>query len=85
MLGHTSFSTLAHFCCFFLLFQLLFSKFTTLKDKLNSGPILIASDWELPFKLMCDVSNYAIGAILGQRKNKVFHAIYYARKTLNEA
>ena len=33
---------------------------------------------------MCDVSDYAVGAVLGQWKNKVFHAIYYARKTLNE-
>ncbi|KAK8641007.1 hypothetical protein V6N13_008758 [Hibiscus sabdariffa] len=34
---------------------------------------------------MCDASDYAIGAILGQRKGKVFHPIYYASKTLNEA
>ena len=34
---------------------------------------------------MCDASHYAVRAVLGQRKNKVFHAIYYARKTLNEA
>ena len=33
---------------------------------------------------MCDASNYAIGAVLGQRINKVFHAIYYASRTLNE-
>ena len=34
---------------------------------------------------MCDVSNHAIGAILGQRKNKMFHAIYYASNTLLDA
>ena len=34
---------------------------------------------------MCDASDYAVGAVLGQWKNKVFHAIYYASKTLNEA
>jgi len=33
----------------------------------------------------CDTSNYAIVAILGQRKEKVFHAIYYANKVLNGA
>ena len=34
---------------------------------------------------MCDASDYAIGAVLGQRKGKVFHVIYYASKVLNEA
>ena len=34
---------------------------------------------------MCDASDYAVGAILGQRKDKVLHAIYYASKTLDEA
>ena len=34
---------------------------------------------------MCDASDYAIGVALGQWKNKVFHAIYYNSKTLNEA
>jgi len=49
-----------------------------------SAPIIIAPDWELPFELMCDVSDYVIGAVLGQRKNKFFDAIYYASKVLNE-
>ena len=61
------------------------TSFTTLKDKLTSTPIVIALDWELPFKLMCGTSDYALGTILGQRKNKVFHAIYSANKTLNDA
>ena len=59
--------------------------FTMLKHKLTSTPIIIASDWKLPFELMCDASDYSMGAILGQRKNKVFHAIYYASKTMNES
>ena len=46
--------------------------FTMLKDKLTSTPIVIASDWELPFKLMCDASDYVIGAILGHRKTRCF-------------
>ena len=33
---------------------------------------------------MCDASDYAMGAVLGQRTDKVFRAIYYAIKTLNE-
>ena len=34
---------------------------------------------------MCDVSDYAMGAVLGQRTDKTFRAIYYASKTFNEA
>ncbi|GJU56045.1 reverse transcriptase domain-containing protein [Tanacetum coccineum] len=40
--------------------------FNTLKRKLTEAPILIAPDWDLPFKLMCDASDFAIGAVLGQ-------------------
>ena len=39
--------------------------FTILKEKLTSTSIVIASDWELPFQLMCDASDYAVGGILG--------------------
>ena len=35
--------------------------FTTLKDKLTSTPIVIAPDWELPFELMCEASDYVVG------------------------
>nr|GEX93378.1 hypothetical protein [Tanacetum cinerariifolium] len=46
---------------------ILFSKecveaFQTLKRKLTEAPILIAPDWDLPFELMCDASDFAIGA-----------------------
>jgi hypothetical protein len=34
---------------------------------------------------MCDASDYAIGAMLGQQKEGKVHAIYYASKTLNGA
>ncbi|CAN6540396.1 unnamed protein product [Malus baccata var. baccata] len=43
------------------------------------------ADWSLPFELMCDASDYTIGAILGQRKNKQPHVIHYASRTLNDA
>ncbi|KAL5558957.1 hypothetical protein UlMin_035168 [Ulmus minor] len=59
--------------------------FETLKEKLISSPIIVAPDWELSFTLMCDASDYAIGAVLGQRKGKIFHVIYYASKVLNDA
>nr|GEW02733.1 reverse transcriptase domain-containing protein [Tanacetum cinerariifolium] len=61
----------------------LFSKecveaFQTLKRKLTKAPILIALDWDMPFKLMCDASDFAIGAVLGQRQDKHFRPIHYA-------
>ena len=59
--------------------------FTVLKDKLTSAPIVVAPDWSFPFELMCDASDYAIGAILGQKQEKIFQVIYYASRTLNDA
>ncbi|KAI5668236.1 hypothetical protein M9H77_18089 [Catharanthus roseus] len=43
-----------------------------LKHKLTNSPILLAPDWSLPFELMCDASEYAIGVVLGQKKSKHF-------------
>nr|GEU78740.1 reverse transcriptase domain-containing protein [Tanacetum cinerariifolium] len=59
--------------------------FQTLKRKLTEAPILIAPDWDLPFELMCDASDFAIGAVLGQRQEKHFRLIHYANKTMTEA
>ncbi|GKB58425.1 reverse transcriptase domain-containing protein [Tanacetum coccineum] len=59
--------------------------FNTLKQKLTEAPILIAPDWGLPFELMCDASDFAIGAVLGQRHEKHFRPIHYASKTMTEA
>ncbi|GKE58982.1 reverse transcriptase domain-containing protein [Tanacetum coccineum] len=59
--------------------------FQTLKKKLTVAPILIDSDWDLPFELMCDASDFAIGAVLGQRHEKHFRPIHYASKTMKEA
>ena len=42
--------------------------FDRLKKELTSAPIMVAPDWTLPFELMCDASNHAVGAVLGQRK-----------------
>ncbi|GJR58553.1 reverse transcriptase domain-containing protein [Tanacetum coccineum] len=57
----------------------------TLKKKLTEAPILVVPDWNLPFKLMCDASDFAIGAVLGQRKMKHFQPIHYASNTMTEA
>ncbi|KAM2710252.1 hypothetical protein EV2_047832 [Malus domestica] len=61
------------------------SAFKQLKEKLTSAPIIVPPDWNLPFELMCDASDYALGAVLGQRKDKQPHVIYYASQTLNDA
>ncbi|GJY02014.1 reverse transcriptase domain-containing protein [Tanacetum coccineum] len=59
--------------------------FEMLKKKLTEAPILIAPDWDLPFELMCDASDFAIGAVLGQRHEKYFRTIHYASKTITVA
>ncbi|XP_060190996.1 uncharacterized protein LOC132620349 [Lycium barbarum] len=59
--------------------------FEVLKERLTSAPIIIAPDWSQPFELMCDASGFAMGAVLGQKRDKIFHPIYYASKTLNSA
>ncbi|XP_063941295.1 uncharacterized protein LOC135149498 [Daucus carota subsp. sativus] len=59
--------------------------FEDLKRELTSAPIMKSPDWSQPFELMCDASDYAIGAVLGQRIDKRPHVIYYASKTLNDA
>ncbi|GJS45324.1 DNA-directed DNA polymerase [Tanacetum coccineum] len=46
--------------------------FQTLKKKLTEAPILIAPNWDQPFEIMCDASNYVIGEALGQRIEKHF-------------
>ncbi|KAJ9538830.1 hypothetical protein OSB04_031563 [Centaurea solstitialis] len=59
--------------------------FEKLKKELTSAPIIQPPDWTLPFELMCDASDFAIGAVLGQRKDGKVHAIHYASKTLDPA
>ena len=56
--------------------------FNILKKALISAPIIQPPDWSLPFEIMCDASDYAVGAVLGQTKDKKHHAIAYASKTL---
>ena len=53
--------------------------FSVLKDRLVLAPIVVAPDWDLPFELMCDTSDYAIGAVLGHKRERIFQVIYYAK------
>ena len=59
--------------------------FEEIKSRLVEAPIMAKPDWNKEFKIMCDASDYAMGAVLRQRTDKVFRAIYYASKTFNEA
>jgi len=58
--------------------------FNTLKAKSVSAPVITSPDWGHEFELMSDASDYAVGVVLGQRKGRVFHTIYYASKVLND-
>nr|GEX46097.1 reverse transcriptase domain-containing protein [Tanacetum cinerariifolium] len=58
--------------------------FRTLKEKLTEAPILIAPNWDQPFELMCDASDFAVEAVLGQRIEKHFRPIHYASKMITE-
>ena len=59
--------------------------FEEIKKALITAPIVQAPDWNLPIKIMCDASDFAVGAVLGQKKDKKLHAVYYASRTLDEA
>ena len=59
--------------------------FMQLKQALGEAPILQSPNWDLPFEIMCDASNFVVGAVLGQRIDKKPTAICYASKTLADA
>jgi hypothetical protein len=54
--------------------------FHTLKEALVSAPVIQPPDWHLPFEIMCDASDCAVGAVLGQSKDKKHYAISNASK-----
>nr|GEY27123.1 DNA-directed DNA polymerase [Tanacetum cinerariifolium] len=59
--------------------------FKLLKEKLTCAHVIIIPNWNLPFELMCDASDFAVRAVLGKKYGKNFHPIYFARKMLNAA
>ncbi|GJR13812.1 reverse transcriptase domain-containing protein [Tanacetum coccineum] len=70
---------------FFIFSDECLASFKILKTRLTEAPILVSPDWDLPFELMCDASDYALGEVLGQRKDKYFRPIHYPSKTLLDA
>nr|GEV94167.1 reverse transcriptase domain-containing protein [Tanacetum cinerariifolium] len=56
----------------------------TMEEKLTEAPILIAPNWDQPFELMCDASDFAVEVVLGQRIEKHFRPIHYASKTMTQ-
>jgi hypothetical protein len=56
-----------------------------LKKALVIAPIIQPPDWKLPFEIMCDASDFAVGVVLGQTKDRKHYAISYASKTLSRA
>ncbi|GJT12346.1 reverse transcriptase domain-containing protein [Tanacetum coccineum] len=59
--------------------------FKLLKEKLTCAHVIVSPNWNLPFELMCDASDFAVGAILSQKDGRNFHSIYFVSKTLNTA
>ena len=59
--------------------------FKLIKQRLTSTHVVIAPDWSSPFEILCDASDFAVGAALGQKRDRLFHVIYYASKTLDDA
>ncbi|CAA7016399.1 unnamed protein product [Microthlaspi erraticum] len=59
--------------------------FEMIKTALVTAPIVQAPNWDYPFEIMCDASDYAVGAVLGQRIDKKLHVIYYASRTMDDA
>ncbi|XP_070003292.1 uncharacterized protein [Nicotiana sylvestris] len=59
--------------------------FEELKKRLVTSPIIVSPNWKQPFELMCDASDYEVGAVLVQRKDKLMHPLYYASRTLSGA
>ena len=56
------------------------SSFEEIRSRLVEAPIMAKPDWNKKFEIMCDASDYAMGAVLGQKIDKMFRAIYYASK-----
>ena len=61
------------------------NSFEEIKSILVEAPIMEKPDWNREFEIICDASDFSMGAVLGQKSEKVFKAIYYASTTFNKA
>jgi hypothetical protein len=59
--------------------------FETLKKALTTAPIVQPPDWNLPFEIMCDASDFAVGSVLGKCIDNKLNVIHYASKNLDAA
>ncbi|GKC02036.1 reverse transcriptase domain-containing protein [Tanacetum coccineum] len=69
----------------FIFSKIALSAYSNIKKEVNRSSQISLSEWDQPFEIMCDASDYAIGAVLGQRIEKHFRPIHYASKTMTEA
>ena len=60
------------------------TSFEEIKNKLIEVPIVVAPNWNESFEIMCDASDFVVGAVLGKRREKMVRTNYYASKTLND-
>ncbi|XP_075473858.1 uncharacterized protein LOC142504902 [Primulina tabacum] len=65
--------------------RMVIQAFEKIKKALVTAPIMIVPDWNEPFELICDASDYAMGDVLGQRREKMFREIYYSSRTMDAA
>ena len=68
-----------------LLMMIVIESFNVFKNALISAHIIQPPNRNLPFEIMCDVSDYVVGVVLGQWVDKKLNVIYYASKTLDGA
>ena len=71
--------------CHFMVNDDCVEAFEILKKALIFAPIVQPPNWNLPFEIMCDASDYVVGVVLGQRVDKKLNAIHYASTTLESA
>jgi hypothetical protein len=56
-----------------------------IKRRVTSAPIIQPPNWDEPFEIMCDASDYVVGVVLGQKIWKNLHVIAYASRMLDGA